>query len=280
MSSDRPINNPDSDSDDDDAIIGYTKDNGNDESITQDESNMIPTKEIKISFSELAPQFTNSQPASRSGSTSFINNNITLITNSKFKPDDDNLIYGKEYVIVGLKIGELLMVKGQYSLTIQRGAVQVDSVTFHSDPENSIHINAAGIASLPLISATQVTDREAANDTKNSENEHLFSPDYKSVVKITNLFNGLETIGNLFPPLKNIYPNWTTSEEDTAQLDEFEKSFFGYSFKIVLNKSENLGTMVLKNWKNQLDSLCREFEEHCATDKQARILVIGPKNCA
>ncbi|GME73914.1 unnamed protein product [Ambrosiozyma monospora] len=260
MSSDRPINNPDSESDDDDGIIGYTKDNDNDESITQDESSIMTTKEIKISFSELSPQLTNSRPAS--GSKTFINNNITLITSSKFKPDDDNLIYGKDYVIVGLKIGELLMVKGQYSLTVQRGAVQVDSVTYHSNPENIIHINAVGIASLPLISATQVTNCGAVNDTKNSENEHLFTSDYKSVVKITNLFNGLESIGSLFPQLKNIYPNWSRHDEEVAQLDEFEKSFFGYSFKIVLNKSENLGTMVLKNWKTQLDSLCSEFEEH------------------
>ncbi|KAH3668345.1 hypothetical protein OGAPHI_002099 [Ogataea philodendri] len=198
--------------------------------------------------------------------------NASVVINcSRFTPTAQNVIYGSDYVIVGLNAGEFLMVKGQYSLKIQRGAVQIDSVLYHSSQE-PIQIHALPISSIPIISAAQVTDHSLVEDTISPENEHLFSSEYKSVVRIDNVFDGLEKLGLLYPQLKNIHPNREDNDEFVGS--EFEKSFYSYSFRLLHTPSNNLGTYINKDWKSALNGLVEDAE----ASQSIRVLVIGGKN--
>ncbi|KAG7841447.1 hypothetical protein KL942_001326 [Ogataea angusta] len=194
-----------------------------------------------------------------------------VVSCSKFVPTSENVVYGRGYVVIGLKADEFLMVKGQYSLKIQRGAVQIDSILYHSS-HDPIQIYGLSLSSIPLISAAQVTDQGLVEDTILPETEHLFTPDYKSVIRLDDLFDGLEKIGLLYPQLKNIHPN--REDIDEFEGSAFAKSFYPYSFKVVESPSNNLGTYINKTWKNALDTLI----SHSGSTEDMRVLVIGAKN--
>ncbi|CDK28522.1 unnamed protein product [Kuraishia capsulata CBS 1993] len=192
------------------------------------------------------------------------------ITGSKFRPDDDNLVYGENEITVGLKNYEYLIIKGQYSLTIQRGAVEIDSVLFHAS-ETPVKICSPSLTSLPMIASAQVTDRSLVNDQRTSENEHLFSSDYKSVLKISNWKTGLEGIGELYPPLKNILPLEIPSDFDPNS----SHAVLGYSFEIVFADSGYTGVSLPKTWKTIRSELT---EGVCEDRNPTRVFVLGTKN--
>ncbi|ODV84179.1 hypothetical protein CANARDRAFT_8856 [[Candida] arabinofermentans NRRL YB-2248] len=263
------LNNSDSDHSDDDGIVGYTNDD--------DDLQVLEPLKLDLGLNQQQPQ----QPTPQQQQP--IRHNPTIISNSKFKPTDDNIIYNDNYTIIGLKSMEYLMIRGQYELCIQRGAIKIDSITYHSNPNKFYKINASSLNSIPLIIATQVTSIDHTNDTKTKENEHLFHSDYKSVIKISNLFNGLESIGKLYPQLKNIYPNWSSNDDLLQQqqqqpMNEYEKLFFGYSFQLIINKSNYIATTILKTWQKQIDDLINQYLINLDTGKPFKVLIIGSKN--
>ncbi|KAG7927909.1 hypothetical protein KL925_002267 [Ogataea polymorpha] len=241
---------------DDDELIGYERSDEEPESVGEQRPVSEPP--------ELAP----SKP---SGPVYSAPNAPVVVSCSKFVPNNENVVYGRGYVVIGLKADEFLMVKGQYTLKIQRGAVQIDSILYHSS-HDAIKIYGLSLSSIPLISAAQVTDQSLVEDTILPETEHLFTPNYKSVIRLDDVFDGMEKIGLLYPQLKNIHPN----REDIDELEgtAFAKSFYPYSFKVVESPSNNVGTYINKAWKNALDTLIND----CETAESMRVLVIGAKN--
>lgn len=194
---------------------------------------------------------------------------------SSFNINDDNTIYGDDYVVFGLKTNQNLIIRGQFTLEIQRGAITVNNVVYHSNEPAMKFLNPVSNA-LPLISATQVLDRSKTNDVQTKENEHLFTSDYKSVIKLTNLDTGLEEIGQLCPLFKNLFWNFNNlSSDDIKTLDEFERAFDGYSFFPIIRPDNSVFIVKYKGWLKEIERLTELYKQ----SQLLKILVIGSKNC-
>ncbi|KAG7792648.1 hypothetical protein KL929_001366 [Ogataea haglerorum] len=241
---------------DDDEVIGYEQSDEDPESVSEQRPVSEP------------PELARAQPSAPVYSAP---NAPVVVSCSKFVPTSENVVYGRGYVVIGLKADEFLMVKGQYTLKIQRGAVQIDSILYHSS-HDPVKIYGLSLSSIPLISAAQVTDQNLVEDTVLPETEHLFTPNYKSVIRLDDVFDGLEKLGLLYPQLKNIHPN--REDIDEFEGSAFAKSFYPYSFKVVENPSNNLGTYINKTWKNALEALTSPS----GSAEDMRVLVIGAKN--
>jgi polynucleotide 5'-hydroxyl-kinase GRC3/NOL9 len=194
---------------------------------------------------------------------------------SNFVPDKDNVIFGNEHITVGLKVNQNLIIRGQFKLKIQRGAITVNNVVYHSSSPEMDFLNPIS-NSLPTIQATQVIDRQKINDTQTEENQHLFNSNYKSVIQIANLSTGLENIGNVCPVYKNIFWNvGNLSELEKSKLNQFEKLFSEYSFFPIISPTNSMTLINYRNWINDIQRLSESFS---STSPSLRILIIGAKN--
>lgn len=137
----------------------------------------------------------------------------------EFTLTEDNVITNPDHIIVGLKVGESLKIIGQFKIQIQRGAVKFNSAHYYHAPQEFTIVQ-HNLSSAIVISSTQVVSREGIKDLCTQDNEHLFTSDYKSVVKISNLKTGLENISK-YPPFKNAF----TLDDNNEVLDLSEYSF-------------------------------------------------------
>lgn len=198
-----------------------------------------------------------------------------LPTKSKFMPDDDNLVICEDHIIVGLKVREFILINGQCKVTIQRGAVKINNIYYYvASPDKPITIISSQSQSLPTISSTQVLDRSVGiKDDVNKENSHLFTSTYKSIVKIENLYTGLENIFLYHPPLKRFFHNRTIVNDEV--LTDYERLFKTYSFEIVLRDLFSTGLYLDKSWINSINSIT---EKAVSEHNSKVIMVIGNKN--
>lgn len=197
-----------------------------------------------------------------------------IIRASKFVPDDDNFIVSHNHIVIGLKVNEYILVGGQCKLTIQRGAIKVNNIHYLSaHPNESVPIISTQAQSYPIIASTQVIDREGVIDTRNNENEHLFTSDYKSVVKLENWYSGLEKIAYYQPNFKRFIHN--NEMMDTEELGEHQKLFKTYSFEIVFDENRAIGLNIDKKWTKSIQEISSDIEK----DKEPKVIVvIGNKN--
>lgn len=182
---------------------------------------------------------------------------------SKFQASDANTILKDDYVIIGLKHNENLIISGQFKLKVQRGAIKVNDVILHSSAPELTFMSPIS-SSIPLISATQLTNMALINDTRTEENECFFNSHYKSVVKLTSMFSGLETVGEFASEFKTIFGDNTQSNQ----------LFKNYSFDIVLDSTNLVSVLNTKNWNRLVSDLSNLYKN----GELFRIMVIGNKN--
>lgn len=138
---------------------------------------------------------------------------------SRFTLTEDNIITNADHIVVGLKVNESVKIIGQFKIQIQRGAVLFNGAHYYHAPQEFTIIQ-HNLTSAPVISSTQVVSRKDIKDIKTQDNDHLFSSDYKSVVKIASVTTGLEDIYK-YPPFKNVF----TLEDHIEGLDMSKYSF-------------------------------------------------------
>lgn len=194
---------------------------------------------------------------------------------SNFSFDDDNTIYGHDYVIFGLKPNQNLIVKGQFVLEIQRGAIDINGVIYHSGVEPMNFINPSS-SSIPLIQATQVLNSSLLENKETQENQHLFTPGYKSVIKLTNLDTHLESIGRVCPLFKNLFWQFDNffAEDSLRLLDQYELAFSDYTFYPITKPDNTVSVIKHKNWMDVIKSLTELY----SNDQSIKVIVIGGKN--
>ncbi|OWB63920.1 hypothetical protein B5S31_g3294 [[Candida] boidinii] len=261
--------------------FGFNNQNNNSENIDNNNNSDISPPPPNV----FTPQISRSQSQTNNNN---LRSSIPILSTSKFKMDDENVIFGDNYVIFGLKVNEYIIIKGQCKLMIQRGSIFIDSVQLHSDRLKELKIISSSLNSLTMISSTQVTDSDLTKDLKNFENEHLFNSNYKSVIKLSNWFTGLEKIGDLYPQLKNILPN----EYSNLDLVNNEQEFFEYSFYPILSQQysqnstvpgQSSGLYIPKIWKQKIKEIIDDFKQNdnLNDDKNSNIklLILGSKNC-
>ncbi|CUM55944.1 Polynucleotide 5'-hydroxyl-kinase GRC3 [Debaryomyces fabryi] len=247
-----------SDNEKDNETIGYLR-NSSDEEAEETEIPIIPTTTPTpniIRTPSIVPRVNN------------------FICESNFIPNDDNFIVFHDHIIIGLKANEYILINGQCKMTIQRGAILINTGHYvFAHPNNCIPIIASQSQSLPIISSTQVVDRSGIKDTKTEENIHLFSSNYKSVIKLENFYTGLEKIGSYHPPFKRFFYSKSLGEDE--ELTEYERLFKTYSFEIILKDRGCIGISIEKLWLNQIQLLIADINEDLVPKI---IMIIGNKN--
>ncbi|KAH3684572.1 hypothetical protein WICPIJ_004462 [Wickerhamomyces pijperi] len=209
----------------------------------------------------------------RSNSVSKNDNNESKYVCSQFTPNDDNTIFGSNYVVFGLKANQTLLIRGQYEMEVQRGAIMVNHCMYYSSRSKLKFISPICNA-LPLIKAAQVRDVNEVDDLKTKENEHLFSSDYKSVIKCYHLSSGLEKVGQIAPLFKNLFWNLDSlSNDELKALNSFEMGF-NHSFSPVLAPTNQVSILS----HSQYSAFLQTVSQLRQNNELLKILIIGGKN--
>ncbi|KAK6462737.1 hypothetical protein DFJ63DRAFT_336044 [Scheffersomyces coipomensis] len=239
----------------DDAIIGYQQ-NSSDE----DEDVIINYEEPSISTNTATPQPPSNSP-------------ISQVVSSRFSPNNDNIILKENYIIIGLKVHEYLVINGQFKLNIQRGAILMNNFHYlHARRNHDYTISAPSSHSLPIIASTQVLDRSKIEDNIYDENAHLFSSDYKSVIKLSSFYTGLESIGKYYSPFKRLFFD---PYNDDIVINSYDKIFTNYSFEILFQDKRMIGLNIDKSWAESIESIQDEIKD----DYTPKLfMAIGTKN--
>lgn len=255
---------------DDDQIVGYERNSSDEDDEEQDGFSQPPNGGSGMStFAQNSPQ-----PPFMAGGVG-MNRIPGSIFKSQFYPDDDNIVVGEDYVIVGLKAHESIMIHGQCKVTIQRGAVLINDIHYlNSNPSKEYELLASSSQALPYISSTQVENVAQIKDFQTSENKHLFTSEYKSVVKIASIYTGLENVGTYYIPFKNMFFN--KDQDEPRDLLDHEKLFRTYSFEIILRDKNGLTGMNTNPWIHDVYPLIERIAGHEGDPKI--IMVIGNKN--
>lgn len=126
----------------------------------------------------------------------------SMATSSGFKHTYFNSIFNSESLILGLKTGDFLIFRGQYTLKVLRGIVVINNIHYlHVGTTHSIYTNTC--ESLPIISCNSI--EEDGNQKGASQTTLL--PDFDSIIELVNVDDGLAQIGDLYPPLEgHFYP--------------------------------------------------------------------------
>lgn len=117
---------------------------------------------------------------------------------STFVPSFRNTIYKPESIICSLRVGEIVLVQGNYNIKVLRGSMAVNNIHRVSCGDSHRIVNNS-CESLAVLSCN-----EKDVDTCCSL-ETLFVSTADAVVELTNLDNGLMDIGEFYPPLEGHY---------------------------------------------------------------------------
>lgn len=243
-------------------------------STTTEQSSRSASLPFTPSVTTLEQQRQHEQPSaflSRSNSLNRLSESKFVC--SQFTPNDDNTIFGSDYVVFGLKPNQNLLIRGQFELEVQRGAIMVNHCIYYSSRERLKFVSPICNA-LPLIKATQVRDISKVKDNRTNENQHLFSSDYKSVIKCYHLNSGLEKVGNFAPLCKNLFWNLDNlTNEELRSLNTFEMGF-SLSFTPVLTPTNQVSVLS----HSQYDQFLKSITQLSQSNELLKILIIGGKN--
>lgn len=252
------------DCDDDDDIIQYQQNSSDDES-NENGKTRIPTTNLKRPSYSLE-----SSKQSTPSSFILVSNHVT---HSRFTPSNANIISQENYVLVGLKGNEFIVINGQCTLSILRGSILLNNHHYLCDQSTVHNILAPVSQALPIVSCTPILYGSTQNEVEGNES-HLFSSEFSSVIKLSSLRTGLENIGTYYAPFKNIFFSNDDSISPT-DLDRYEKLFRNYSFEIVLKDKGMIGLNIDNQWSLEIKDLTRSLA-NCSIPKI--IMVIGNKN--
>lgn len=183
--------------------------------------------------------------------------NIPLIK-STFTVSYENLISNPSHVTIGLKNNESIAISGQFKFIVERGAVLVNNIHYYHAPQKFTIIQ-PNTHTPPSIASTQIINTDEVKDIRTDDNDHLFSSDYKSVVRFESMSTGLEDIGGYYPPFKNLF-----SGDSRLQLSD------NYSFDIIPNGSEGLNFP--KNMVEEINDMLSNLQD------PTNFITIGSKN--
>lgn len=224
------LNNSEEEQEDDEGLIQYQA-NSSDEEINDDED-----KEDSPDYGLLLPI---QQKETSTSSTPIVQ--TARITISNFIPTQENLQFNENSVLVTLNDPlEYLLISGQCKIKILLGEIKL----------NNCHVLKAGDVSYDLIGLQSQSLPIIAYHNQ------------QSTFELINLYNGLENVGKVCKPLKNIVKH----EENQDQ------SFKNYSFEIVFNDNNGVcGLDINPTWIDELNSLKECYQP-------LKIMIIGNKN--
>lgn len=266
--------NNESDADDDD-VLSYQPNSSDDDDVYQDNNNMSNNKNNYNSNNNsntIINNFSQNTPPIKS-------TDFNLVFLSNFTPNNENLIVENDFILIGLKSHESILINGQCKFSIERGASLVNNIHYISSTDvNNLHTLIASTSqSLPIISSTDIINSKTPSSSNVSDKFQSFPSHYINIIKIQNLFTGLEKVGDYHSPFKSFFHNSNSDnnfdEYYDSESDKFSKFFEKFSFQIVYNNNTSLsGINVQSSWLNGINSLISDIY-------QPKIfIIIGKKN--
>lgn len=163
----------------------------------------------------------------------------SMASGSTFTPSFSNIIFKNESIVYGLKVGDVLIVKGIYIIKALLGNVCINNI-HRLSMRSAYRIFTNTCESLPTISCNPI------EPTGHQKLSHSLFPDADAVVEITNLDCGLSALGEFYSPLKGIYYH----------------PLGRYTFELVLQAHEPVSSVHFNSHVNRnLNRLCRELKK-------------------
>lgn len=249
---------------DDEGVIQYQQNSSDDESNE-------PTK-LKYTSNLSRQSFT------LESSKQFIASPLSLVSNevthSRFTPSNDNVKVQDDYLLIGLKVKEFIVINGQCTLKILKGSVTLNNHHYLSDQATVHKILAPASQALPIISCTPLLFESATQSKTESNESELLSDDYSTIIKLSNLRTGLENIGGYYAPFKHFFFSNDDSVNST-DLDRYEKLFRLYSFELLLKDKGAVGLNVDDQCSRAINDLSQALSGY---PLPKITMIIGNKN--
>lgn len=186
---------------------------------------------------------------------------IIILSSNFGLTSNENTFHYDSYQLVGLQATDVLVLKGQYTLTVLHGSVEIESYRMTAG-NGPLNVNASNINSLPSIRPISV-----------SQSPEIIAPfaiPFQTIIKITNMVDNLPSIPNLYPHLRNLYNSDNTKNTATSKS-------FPYTFTNLSEPETNkVSTCVPSSWKACLDHLKHRLLND--GQKSKSVLIIGNKN--
>lgn len=186
---------------------------------------------------------------------SSLNTQFIPILNTNFNlTENENIIYNNDNIIIGLQNNDLLVIKGQYNLSLLFGTLIIDSYILN-DNSKSLIINASNLNSLPCLKSLN-------NSTK--FNSKYFTNSFSCIIKLSNFNDNMQDLQNLYPHLKNLY--------------SFDNTNINYTFSILTKPEQNkIAISLSESWIYHLNNLSSNLINNLNT-LPLNLLIIGNKN--
>jgi polynucleotide 5'-hydroxyl-kinase GRC3/NOL9 len=188
---------------------------------------------------------------------------------SNFIPNEYNCIFNENHVLIGLQESEYIVVMGQLKLTILSGAMLINHHHYYvANPSSTFPIIAPQSQAVPILSSTQLKGKSQSFD----ENNQILPKKFLTVIKLENMFTGLEQVGKYYPPFKRFF------DVNTFEVNEPQRShnkFNCYSFDVILQEKGVVGLSLSENWSQELDLMGQQCTEE---DEPHIYMIIGSKN--
>jgi polynucleotide 5'-hydroxyl-kinase GRC3/NOL9 len=176
-----------------------------------------------------------------------------LVRLSTFIPTNENSLQVGNSIIYGLGLGDRLVFRGQFSITIQKGAIRLLGAVLHASPNSyPVCVPDDGTHAFPVVECIQIEDRSLIEGTRSDENDSLYEK-FRTIIRIDPRTSGLERIARIAPLFKSMWANENSCEflqdgPSTSSLFTPYRSWFDIAYKLL------------------------------ATSETPRILVVGPKS--
>ncbi|RCK59158.1 Polynucleotide 5'-hydroxyl-kinase GRC3 [Candida viswanathii] len=226
------FNTEEEQTDDDEGIIQYQANSSDEDEIDDDEG-----EEDSPDYGLLLPP---QQPPASTSSTPITQ--TARITQSNFIPTQENLQFQEGSVMVTLcEPSEYLLVSGQCRIKIILGEIILNNChVLEAGESDTYDLIGLQSQSLPIIAYHG----------------------QETTFELSNLYNGLENIGNICKPLRNLI----------KQEDNEDSTFKDYSFEIVFSEQNGIcGLDINPAWIDELTELKSSYHP-------LKIMIIGNKN--
>ncbi|KAI5957096.1 GRC3 [Candida jiufengensis] len=215
----------------DDTILQYTKDSDDEDDNEEEDSDEITNEAQTRLYKD---DTTNPQGGPLNSNTH------NIISQSNFIPNNTNLNFFDDHILLKLHNPEFIIIKGQFKMEIIEGEVQLNNCyNMASDSKKIYSFKSSGAQALPIVSHA--------------------SADNIAVLKLINLKNGLENLHKIY------------SQRSSAVSDQ-DNLFRNYTFEIVIKESEDesCGLYIPDTWSKMFKSI--------ANSPLNSLMVIGHKN--
>lgn len=260
-----PLNNRSSVADEDNEIIGYEQDlsddnpDNNDDYDYNDNASYDEAQEVNDVMN--SPEKPVREVARQ-------------VFRSNFIPSKHNFKIEKDSITIGLNLQDDILISGQCTITVESGALLVNDLHYIPASSKQYNIVAPGSQSLPYLSSIRLNDNDVDPNQQTSEVTDEFDPSkFATILKMSNLFTGLETIGDYHPPFKAIFPIQSKGYDNNSN-NYYSQLLKDFSFDIVLDYNFNISSMlILPSWKGELFSLTNKLRSDSLI-----YFIIGKKN--